>query len=162
MKKNFAIIEILITTSGKVCAGLIFFMMVLILYEAFMRYIFNYSPMLSDEITSYMLVFLAFGGLAYTWKERGHVVIDILISRVSKSAARRLRILTLILALACSIMLTKLGVDFIAQAVNMHICSDSWLRVPQQWPRAFVPFGFMLLSIQLIQELVKIFKTPEK
>lgn len=162
MNTFFRLIERVTVITGHVCAWMTLAMMVLILYEAFMRYVFRHSPMVADEISSYMLVFLAFVGLAYTWKGKGHVVIDVLTVRLPASVVHRLRIITLVIALVCSILLTKLGYDFIIRTVNMRIYSDSWLRVPQEWPRGFIFVGFLFLSLQLIVELVKISKSPEK
>ena len=162
MKRFFRLIEKITDISGYVCAWMTFGMMLLILYEAFMRYVFRHSPMVADEISSYMLVFLAFVGLAYTWKGKGHVVIDVVTIHLPAPVVHRLRIITLVIALTCSILLTKLGYDFIIRTINMRIYSDSWLRVPQVWPRGFVFVGFLFLSLQLVAELVKITKSAGK
>lgn len=161
MKTFFRLCERVTVISGYVCAWMTFAMMLIILYEAFMRYAFRYSPMIADEISSYMVVFLAFVGLSFTWKAKEHVVIDVLTIRLPATVAHRLRIITLVLALACSILLTKLGYDFIIRTASMRIYSDSWLRVPQEWPRGFVFVGFLILSFQLIVELAKMIKFPE-
>jgi C4-dicarboxylate transporter DctQ subunit len=162
MKVLSRFIEKITDLTGYLCAWVTFAMMLLILYEALMRYGFRHSPMLADELSSYMLVFLAFVGLAYTWKSKGHVIIDVVTIHLPRPVVHRLRVITLVVALACSIMLTKLGYDFIVRTANMRIYSDSWLRVPQVWPRGLIFVGFLILSIQLIAELIKIKQSPEK
>lgn len=148
--------------SGEVCAWLVVIMMVLVFYEAFMRYVFNRAPMIADEVSAYMLVAICFVGLAYTWKERGHIRINALTTRLPAKAAYRLRSITLVVAFACVVTLTKFSYDLIISTRNIGIRSGSWLEVPMEWPRGLLFVGFLLLSLHLIAEFIKHMQSPER
>ena len=89
---------------GYFAGALVLMMMSLVMYESTMRYVVGRSPGVSDEISAYMFIGVVFFGLAYTWKEKGHVRIELLTSRLSTKKARLLRLATLIIALVYSIV----------------------------------------------------------
>lgn len=156
VKKRFVhIIKGMAEVEGHVMAWTIILMMLLVIYEAALRYIIGKPPRVADEIGAYMLVFVAFGGLAYTWKIRGHVRITVLTSRINPKLEHRLRVATLAISLFCSILLTKFSYELMIHTYSMHILSTSWLEIPMEWPRGFVFLGFSLLSLHLIGELIE-------
>jgi TRAP-type C4-dicarboxylate transport system permease small subunit len=73
--------------SGHFAGWLIFLMMWLVLIEVVSRYAVRKPLRVSDEFSAYMYVAAVFIGAAYTWKERGHVRIEVLTSRLSTRAA---------------------------------------------------------------------------
>ncbi|MEV9640783.1 TRAP transporter small permease subunit [Mammaliicoccus sciuri] len=83
IKKGFEKIE-------KIClvlsAAALFIMMVWIFADVIMRYFFN-SPIAGTmEITSeYFMVIIVYLGISYTLKHNGHVKVDLLESKLSKS-----------------------------------------------------------------------------
>ncbi len=156
------VIEAVSGASGKVCGWVVLIMMVLVFFEAFMRYVFNRAPMLADEIAAYMFVMICFAGLAYTWKERGHVRINILITRLPAKVAYRLRSITLVLAFAFVVVMTKVSYDLIIITHSMGQRSGSWLEIPMVWPRGFLFVGFLLLSLHLVGEFIKHIQSPER
>lgn len=162
MKQFLRFIEGITVITGHICGWVVFSMMLLVLYEASMRYLFHRSPMLADEFASYMFVFLSFIGLAYTWRDKGHVRITNIIDILPQKVAHRLRLSMLVLAFACSVLLTKFSYDFLIITHKMHIRSSSWLTVPQEWPRGLLFVGFLLLTLQLIVEFIKISRSPEQ
>lgn len=130
-------------------------MMALVIIEVITRYVLRHPLMLADEFSAYMLVGLAFIGLAYTWREKGHVRIEALISRLPIKVSQRLRVATLLIALGYALMLTKVSYDYLAFSFKTHMRSETWLMTPMQVPHMTLAIGFGLLSMVLITEIVK-------
>jgi TRAP-type C4-dicarboxylate transport system permease small subunit len=141
--------------SGHLQAGIIFFLMVLLLVEVLTRYILRSPLSIADEMGGYLLVSITFMGLAYTWKEKGHVRVSLLISRLPDKFAHLLRFITLILATLFTIPLMKACYDLIADSLLFESRSGSWLRTPLAYPQTILLIGAIMLFLQLVAEIIK-------
>jgi TRAP-type C4-dicarboxylate transport system permease small subunit len=129
--------------------------MSLVLFEVIMRYLVHQPPIVADELSAYMLVALAFIGLAYTWKERGHVRITALVAHLPPRVASWIRLLILCCALVISVILTQASYQYLAFSIKLHLASATHLRVPLQGPQTPLLIGFTILSLLLLVEIGK-------
>ncbi len=141
--------------SGHLQAGIIFFLMVMLLVEVLTRYILRSPLSIADEMGGYLLVSITFMGLAYTWKERGHVRVSLLVSRLPEKFAHLLRFITLILATVFTIPLIKACYDLISDSLLFESRSGSWLRTPLAYPQSILLIGAIMLFLQLVAEMIK-------
>ena len=141
--------------SGHLQAGIIFFLMVLLLVEVLTRYILRSPLSIADEMGGYLLVSITFMGLAYTWKEKGHVRVSLLISRLPDKFGRQLRFITLILATVFTLPLIKACYDLISDSLLFESRSGSWLRTPLAYPQTILLIGAIMLFLQLVAEIIK-------
>jgi TRAP-type C4-dicarboxylate transport system permease small subunit len=141
--------------SGHLQAGIIFFLMVLLLVEVLTRYILHSPLSIADEMGGYLLVAITFMGLAYTWKEKGHVRVSLLISRLPDKLAHLLRFITLILATVFALPLIKACYDLISDSLLFESRSGSWLRTPLAYPQTIMLIGAIMLFLQLVAEIIK-------
>ena len=141
--------------SGHLQAGIIFFLMVMLLVEVLTRYILRSPLSIADEMGGYLLVSITFMGLAYTWKERGHVRVTLLISRLPDKLAHLLRFITLILATVFTLPLIKACYDLISDSLLFESRSGSWLRTPLAYPQTILLIGAIMLFLQLVAEIIK-------
>ena len=141
--------------SGYLQAGIIFFLMVTLLAEVLTRYILRSPLSIADEMGGYLLVSLTFMGLAYTWKEKGHVRVSLLISRLPHKFAHLLRFITLILATLFTLPLMKACYDLISDSLLFESRSGSWLRTPLAYPQTILLIGAIMLFLQLVAEIIK-------
>ena len=141
--------------SGHLQAGIIFFLMVLLLVEVLTRYILRSPLSIADEMGGYLLVSITFMGLAYTWKEKGHVRVSLLISRLPDKLAHLLRFITLILATVFTLPLMKACYDLVSDSLLFESRSGSWLRTPLAYPQAILLIGAIILFLQLVAEIIK-------
>ena len=81
-------IEKIAYLGGYFSGWLVPLMMMLVVVDVFMRYVMHQPLMVADEFSAYMLVALSFLGLAYTWREKGHVRIEIFVNRLSRRNLR--------------------------------------------------------------------------
>lgn len=156
LQKLIRIIEKLTDVlSGALPAVIIFLLMVMLLVEVLTRYIFNSPLSIAEEMGGYMLVSITFMGLAYTWKEKGHVRVTLLMSRLPERTARSIRFITLILATAFSVPLIKACYDLLLDSMLFESRSGSWLRTPLVYPQTILLVGAVLLFLQLLVDIVK-------
>ena len=147
--------ERFISLTGHFAGGLVILMMLLVLYEAFMRYVFSSPPAISDEIAPYMLVALAFGGAAYCFLIKGHVRVTALTEKLPSKVANWLRIATLGLVFIYSVVLIRGSIGYLARSFEIGEKSTSWIRVPLQIPQMALPVGFTLLALLLLTTIIK-------
>ena len=134
---------------GNLCGAIVLIMGFLILFEVLMRYVVGRPPLLADELSRYMLVGMTFLGMSYVWKEKGHVRVEALATRLSRDKANRLRMATLIVALVFVVILFVGSLDFIERSISQTRTSDSWMRVPLVWPELTIVVGSLLLASQV-------------
>lgn len=155
MKQLARIIESIANIGGYFSGWLVPLMMILVLFEVIMRYIMHQPPIIADEVSAYMLVALSFIGMAYTWKEKGHVRITALVSRLPARISNWIRLIGLVLALALATVLTQASYVYLAYSYKLHMASATHLRVPLQIPQMPLLIGFTILTLLLIFEIIK-------
>jgi TRAP-type C4-dicarboxylate transport system permease small subunit len=157
MKRIANFIEKIAYLSGYYSAWLVPLMMTLVVLEVFMRYVLHQPLMLADEFSAYMLVALSYLGMAYTWRQGGHVRVTVLVSRLSSRASSWIRFMGLILVCIFMIQLDRVSYKMIAYALQINLRSSTWLMVPLFWPQLTIFIGFVLLTLLLLVDIVKAF-----
>jgi len=155
MKRLGNIVESVANLGGYFSGWLVFLMMLLVAFEVFMRYVLHQPPMLADEFSAYMLVALSYIGLSYTWRQKQHVRITILVSRLPPRVASWIRLITLLLVFVFLLGLDQAGYRLIVYSLKMHYRSDTWLATPLVGPHLTVFIGFILLTLLLIIEIAR-------
>ncbi|MFO7801434.1 MAG: TRAP transporter small permease [Desulfovermiculus sp.] len=140
--------------SGYIQAWIIFFLMFLVLIETASRYILGSPLSISNEIGGYALVCITFMGLAYTWKEKGHVRVEFIYDMFPFKLQKWVRLVTVIFAFAFALILIKASYDFLQISMLFHDRSER-LRIPLAYPQSFLLIGSGLLSLQLLAEILK-------
>ena len=130
-------------------------LMFMILIEVLTRYILQSPLSVAEEYGGYMLVAITFLGLSYTWKERGHVRVELVINVLSLKLQSWRRLITLIMATAFALIMIKASYDLVSYSYLFGTRSGSWLRTPLIWPQIVLIIGAVLLFIQLIAELIR-------
>lgn len=156
MKNLTFLLEKLASWSGYISGLLVPMMMVLIVVEVFMRYVLHRPLMIADEFSAYMLVALSYLGFAYTWQQRGHVRIEILVNRLAPRAQQKVRLLGLILVFIFMLEMDRVAYKMIAYALKMNLRSSTWLMFPLFWPQLTVFLGFVFLTLLIMVDLFKI------
>ena len=159
MNRLVSVIERIAYLGGYLSGWLVPIMMMLVVVDVFMRYVLHRPLMVSDEFSAYMLVALSFLGLAYTWRQGGHVRIEIVVSRLSPRVYDRVRLIGLILTFIFMIELDRAAYKMVAYALQMNMRSSTWLMFPLFWPQLTVFIGFVLLTLLLV---IDIFRTGAK
>jgi len=155
MKRIAYLIEKIADLGGYISGWLVPLMMILVAVEVFTRYVLHQPLMVADEFSAYMLVALSYLGMAYTWRQGGHVRISILVSRLPFRVSSWIRTGGLILILIFMIELDRVGYKMIVYALKINLKSSTWLTVPLFWPQLTVFIGFVLLTLLLVVEIAR-------
>lgn len=155
MRKLARIFERTIDMTGYFSGWLVVVMIALVMVEVLMRYIVRQPLSIADEISAYMLVALSFIGMAYCWKQKGHVRIEALVCRLPARVANWMRLVSLTIGFVFTIVLCQGSYIFLLRSFEVHKTSNSWLRIPLLWPQMTIGIGYALLSLWLLLEIVK-------
>lgn len=155
MRRIGAVVEKIAYLGAYFSGWLIPLMMMLVVVDVFMRYVMRRPLMVSDEFSAYMLVALSFLGLAYTWRQKGHVRVEILVNRFSSRTYGWVRLLSLILTLIFMIEMDRAAYKMIAYALQINLRSSTWLTFPLFWPQLTVFLGFVMLTLLLVVDIAR-------
>lgn len=156
MQRLERIVDVIAKICAHFCGWLVVAMILLIFYEVFMRYVLNRPPAVADEMAALLLVVIAYLGAAYTWRERGHVRITALTSRLPTGVASWLRLVSLILGFVFVLGLCMSGTDFVQDSFQLKMRSASWLRLPLQGPHLVMVIGFALVLLMVLVDIIKV------
>ena len=158
MKRLGRMVESLSNLVGYFSGWLVPAMAILVFIEVISRYVFRRALLVGDEFAAYMLVALCFLGAAYTWREKGHVRITALVSRLPTKVASWLRLVTLTLVFLFVVGLCQASYGFMAMSFKLHMASASWLRFPLQGPHMTLPIGFAILAVIVMVDIARTIK----
>jgi len=154
--KIIKIIDTFNTRQGEVTSMLVIPLLGVVIYEVFMRYVFNAPTVWGFEVTAFLYGMHYMFGLSYTDVMDGHVKVDIFSSRMPPKAQAILGIVTTCIfflpVIAC---MTIFSFQFAFTAIEgWERNSTSW--APLIWPyKTVMAFTFLFLLLQGISNLLK-------
>ena len=154
MKIIVRVIDFTLNISGHLAGWLIMGIMGLTMVEVVSRYLLHHPLMLADEFGAYSMLAIVFLGLAYCWKEGGHIRITFLINRIPLGVRNWIRLATLSLALVYVGVAGQASYQFIAYSIDRGIKSPSHLMTPLAVPQMVIPIGFTLLFLVLVIQVM--------
>ena len=131
--------------------AVVFFMMVamttLVFINVVARYAFNYSIIWAEEISQYLMIWIAYLGAGLALREGRHVALEILHDRLPPVMSRRLRMILGGLLLGFLGTVTVLGFQF-----SMFVWSQETpvLNISLGIPTLAIPIGCLLFAAHLI------------
>ena len=158
MKQLARIVRIIDQISGlcgNLSSVLIFILMLVMVYEVFMRYLFTAPTIWVMELSGYlMMVFVALGG-SYVLREGGHINVDIIYGKFSKRGRAIIDIATF--GLFCLFLYY-----FFILSANQAITSVEYLHRsgtiwnPPIWPlKIIVAVGVGLVLLQGLAKFIR-------
>jgi TRAP-type C4-dicarboxylate transport system permease small subunit len=121
-------------------------MATLVFMNVVSRYIFNHSIIWAEEVSQYLMVWVAFLGAGLALRQGRHVAIEILQDRLPSTARRMTRHLVALLLIVFMGVLIVLGFQFARFAWDQE---TPVLNIPLGIPYMAVPIGALLLLIHL-------------
>lgn len=134
-------------------------MAVLLLYEVFMRYVFNKPPLWVLDVVQLVQVTLAFIAAAPILKDGGHISMEILPAMLSSAGKRKLELLSNTICAAGSFWMMVLGWRTFSQSYQISESSYGITLPIYPW-KFLVPFCFFMLGIQFVGMLINQLKNP--
>ena len=155
MRRLASAIDRLANFVGYLSGWLVPLMMMLVVVDVFMRYVMHRPLMIADEFSAYMLVALSFLGFAYTWRQGGHVRVEVVVNYLPPRLYAWVRLIGLILTFIFMIEMDRAAYKMIVYAIQMKMRSSTWMMFPLFWPQLTIFVGFVLLTLMLAADIVQ-------
>ena len=144
----------IIVMLGRISAVLILFIMIVTVVDVVLRYIFKAPLKGAYEFSEIFFLSSVFLGTAYTQLCRGHVKVDLLVSRLSSKVNLILEICMLLIALPICGLLTWQGAEAFLKSFSTGEYRWGLMKMPL-WPaRLMIPVGVCALCLMIIGELL--------
>ncbi len=155
MRQLAALIEKVAYLGGYLSGWLVPLMMLLVVVDVFMRYAMHRPLMIADEFSAYMLVALSFLGFAYTWREKGHVRVEVVVNYLPPRVYAWVRLVGLVLTFSFMLEMNRSAYKMVTYALAMKMRSSTWLMFPLVWPQLTILVGFVLLTLLVLVDICR-------
>ena len=125
---------------------------VIMVAQVIMRYIFNFTPVFTEEIGRMLLVWAVLAGSAVSVRHNQHIRVDFLVTLLPQTMQKLWNwILTLLILILFAAVLVY-GVESMLFA---HSQATSGLQIPLSYPYAGIPIFFGASLLFLIERIVR-------
>jgi TRAP-type C4-dicarboxylate transport system permease small subunit len=136
---------------GYIAAVILGFMMMLTVVDVFFRYILNAPLTGAIEVSELLMVVLVFPALGWIAIERGHIKVDLLVSRWPKRVQMIVEIITLILSLGTYAYITW---QSLLESRNVDM-TTSLLSIPEAPFHWVMTAGFLMLCLAILSLMIE-------
>lgn len=161
MKIYIRFISQLSKLCGIAAAIMIVVSVLVVAQMVWVRYVLEASSIWQTEFVTYLLIAATFVGSPYVLLKRGHVNVDLLAFYLSHKWRLVLAMIASILSLSFCLLITWTGYHFWYEAWENNWVSDSIWEVRLWIPYFSLPFGFAVLSLQYVAEILGLMRGDE-
>jgi len=122
-------------------------MATLVFVNVITRYVFNFSIIWAEEVSQYLMIWIAYLGAGLALREGRHVAVEMLQDRLPTALGRRLRIAVGGLVLIFLGVVTVLGFQFAVFVWNQE---TPVLNISLGIPSLAIPIGALLFAAHLV------------
>ncbi len=137
-------------------------MIALVFTNVVCRYVLNFSIVWAEELSQYLMVWIAFLGAGLAMREGRHVAVEMLQDVLPSRGQRATRIVVAVLVLTFLVVLVVLGFRFAWFAREQE---TPVMTIPLAIPYLAVPLGALVFAIHFAlmfrDYVAKRFETPE-
>ncbi len=132
-------------------------MLLLVFGQVITRYVFGWTPHFGEELARYLFVWVVFLSLPLVARTGGHMCIETLTSRVTGKILKTLNILADIFSMAFLVIMVWCGIRMVMLA---NFQTSPAMQIPMSWVYAVIPFGCAVMLLYVLDNLVRVLKTP--
>jgi TRAP-type mannitol/chloroaromatic compound transport system permease small subunit len=153
------LIDRLIRYVGNFSGAVMALLVLLVLYDALMRYLFHAGSIALQELEWHLFDIVILFGIAYTLHRGAHVRVDIFYDRFSKRMKALIDIVSaLFFILPVSLLIVYVGFDFVALSFAQLEASSDPGGLPYRFVvKSLMPIAFVLLILQALREAADAF-----
>jgi TRAP-type C4-dicarboxylate transport system permease small subunit len=145
--------------AGLWLAGLSLLAMILLVSaDVVARWLLNFSFLIADEYSGYLLIAVTFLGAAFSLRSGAFTRMDALYNRTRGKVRWVLDVLLNLVSLAYLAILDYWLWVFIASSYRSGVTSISIAQTPLYIPRLFMGLGVMLLTLVALLQLLLLFR----
>lgn len=152
LKKAVSVLDRITDLLAGAAGVFLILIMLLVSYLVVMRYTLGRPPGWVVEICQYMIFALTFLAAPWLLRKGGHVRVDLVLVFLSPKANSLLSMITSIAGMLISIILAWYAALSTWQHFVQHIAVIEILRIPKALLLAFIPLGFLLLSMEFLRQ----------
>ncbi len=132
---------------GNAASWLIALLIVTILVQVILRYVFQKSFVALEEIQWHIYAVVVMLSFSYSFVKDSHIRLDIMQSRFSRPTKEKIEIVGIVLLLWPMIFIFLMhGWDFAAESFRVGERSDAPMGLPYRWAiKSIIPISFFLL-----------------
>jgi TRAP-type mannitol/chloroaromatic compound transport system permease small subunit len=142
---------------GSFTALVVFVLVVLVVYDATLRYLFSGGSIALQELEWHLFDVIILFGIAYTLKENAHVRVDIFYASYSeKTKALVNTIASIFFILPFSFLIIYIGIDFVMLSFVQNETSSNPGGLEYRYlVKALLPLSFILVSMQALKDSIQ-------
>jgi len=125
------------------------------------RYGFSYTPIWSEELSRFLVVWSIFIGVAIGVRKNQHIGVDALIRFLPHKLLLVSEVLLNLLGIVVIGVLVFNSFEFIQHTMEFEQLSPA-MRIPMYIPYIAMPVGLSLSIIHFINNIVQLFKNPSQ
>jgi len=158
VKRLEKIFDSMIAIMASLCVIIIIYLMLSVCTDVAMRYFFNRPQAWVMEISEYLLLYITFLGAAWVLKNEGHVIVDIVITRVNPKTRAMMGIISSIIGTLVCLIIFWFGTFETIDHFERGIRNPSIMEFPKGPLLAIIPFGSFFFMIQFARRTLKFIK----
>jgi TRAP-type C4-dicarboxylate transport system permease small subunit len=125
------------------------------------RYGFNYTPIWSEELSRFLIVWSIFIGVSIGVRNNQHIGVDAIIRFLPHRLKVASEVLLNLIGVIVLAVLIFNSIEFIQHTMEFEQLSPA-MRIPMYIPYIAMPVGLSLSIIHFIHNIVKLFTTPDE
>lgn len=151
LKKIYRVIDRISRILGFLAGAIIIFLLIAVVADVVLRYFFNSPIEWVPEYSEYSLLYITFLGTAWVLLEKGHVNIDLALTRLNPRAQAMANTINYLVAAIVFLIVTWFGLKVTLDMLQTNYLYDTPLKTPRFIVLAVIPLGSALLFLLLIK-----------
>ncbi len=149
---------------GYFTALIVAVLVLLVVYDATMRYAFSTGSIALQELEWHLFDVIILFGIAYTLRENSHVRVDIFYNSFSEKRKALVDMISLVFfILPFSFLVIYIGVDFVLMSFVQNEASSNPGGLGSRYlVKALLPLSFLFLSLVAVKEAIQNYKIWKK
>ncbi|MHB8708397.1 MAG: TRAP transporter small permease [Desulfuromonadales bacterium] len=125
------------------------------------RYFFEYTPLWSEELARYLIVWSIFIGVSVGVRENKHIGVDALLRFLPGKLKIASECLLNLIGIVVVAVLIWTSIQFISHTIDYEQLSPA-MRIPMYIPYLAMPIGLGLSAVRFLQDIVRLFVKHEE
>ena len=142
---------------GMFTASVVVLLVLLVVYDASMRYLFSSGSVALQELEWHLFDIIILFGIVFTLKMDAHVRVDIFYANFSKKTKALVNIISnIFFVLPFSLLLIYIGIDFVSMSYAQGECSSNPGGLEFRFlVKSLLPLSFIFLILQALRDTQK-------
>jgi len=121
------------------------------------RYLVGWTTGVCEEMSAYMLVAITFMAGAYTFVQKGHITVNVVLNKLTPRGQKAMNIINGILGFGTCVAVTWYSSKLVMTSLTSHAGSEFASMTPLWMPQLLVPVGMGILSLVTLRYTIRLF-----